>query len=200
MKRILVFCFILMVGMIFSGFQTVQAATNPKSDLKDYFNEIKKIEKKHLEPFRASLLEIQDIYLQPRVRSEILEKKVLVNFDALLKDWAKIEPKTPEVVEANTKYLKAYQTMREGFALRKEAWDIEQVESNLLTSGNIEQAKEFRAKINVAHSLATQKLNEASMEADDAMDFLLELAEKYKVKIPSLYLISPSSGTLQKKK
>jgi len=74
------------MGILFSGFQSAQAATNPKSDLKDYFNDIKKIEKKHLEPFRASLLEIQDIYLQPRVRSEILEKKVLVNFDALLKE------------------------------------------------------------------------------------------------------------------
>lgn len=200
MKRILFLCFILAVGILFSGFPSAQAATNPKSDLKNYFNDIKKIEKKHLEPFRASLFEIQDTSLQPRIRSEILEKKVLVNFDALLKDWGKIIPKTPEVIEANTKYLKAYQTMREGFALRKEAWDIEQVESNLLTSGNIEQAKEFRVKINAAHSLATQKLNEASIEADDAMDFLLELAQKYKIKIPSLYLISPSSGTLQKKK
>lgn len=200
MKRILLWCFILTVGILLSGFQSAQAATNPKSDLKDYFNDIKKIEKKHIEPFRAALLEIQDTYLQPRVRSELLEKKVLVNFDALLKDWAKIEPKTPEVIEVNAKYLKAYQTMREGFALRKEAWDIEQVESNLLTSGNIEQAKEFRVKVNIAHSLATQKLNEASMEADDAMDLLLEISQKNKVKIPSLYLISPSSGTLQKKK
>lgn len=200
MKRFLFLCLILTAGILLPGFQPAQAAPNPKSDLKDYFNDIKKIEKKYLEPFRTSLFEIQDTDLQPRVRSEILEKKVLVNFDALLKDWEKIEPKTPEVIEANAKYLKAYQTMREGFALRKEAWDIEQVESNLLTAGNIEQAKEFRIKVNAAHSLATQKLNEASMEADDAMDFLLEIAQKYKVKIPSLYLISPSSGTLQKKK
>lgn len=200
MKRFLFWCFILIVGTLISGFHSAQAATNPNSDLKNYFNNIKKIEKKHLESFRTSLLEIQDIYLQPRVRNEILEKKVLVNFDALLKDWGKIEPKTPEVIEANEKYRKAYQTMREGLALRKEAWIIEQVETNLLTSGNIEQAKEFRIKANIAHSSATQKLNDASMEADDAMDFLLELAKKYKVKIPSLYLLSPSSGTLQKKK
>ena len=97
----------------------------------------------------------------------------------------------------NQHYKKAYELMREGMTLRSQAWELEQIESNLLTSGNIAQAKEFRAQINLEHSKATQKLNEASMQADVAMDALVALAQQDKVKIPELYLLSPGSARPQ---
>lgn len=84
--------------------------------------------------------------------------------------------------------------MKDGFQLRISALDVEQVEANLLTAGNIKQAKEFREKINAINIQADQKLNQASMESDTAMNDLLTLAQQHKVKIPTLYLLSPSRG------
>ena len=197
MKRYFYWIAIFLMGFLMITGENLEAATSTKSDLKDYLQQVKKLEKLHYGPIQTSLREIRNIELKPQTRKEILEKKLLPNLDSLLKDWDQVAPQTTEVQEINQHYKKAYELMREGMTLRSKAWDLEQIESNLLTSGNIAQAKEFRAQINLEHSKATQKLNEASMQADVAMDALVALAQQDKVKIPELYLLSPGSARPQ---
>ena len=194
MKRLLLLLWILLISVGLMG--TAGATPSTKSDLNSYFKEIQKVEKKHLGIFRLSLLEISDTELQPQNRKELLETKVLPNLDNLLRDWRRISPKTEEVRTINDRYRSAYQTMREGLELRGKAWDLEQIEANLLTVGNIQQAQDFRIQINQAHDEATKKLNEASLKAEEAMILLGVLANQTKTKeIPPLYLLSPGSGS-----
>lgn len=197
MKRYFLWFTLILIGIVLNT-SNGEAAVTPKSDLKDYLQKVKVLEKGHYDSFQSALQQIRDIHLQPQTRKEILEKKLLPNLDSLLKDWGNINPQTPEVQEINQSYMKAYSTMREGLLLRSKAWELEQIESNLLTSGNVTQAKEFRAQINLEHSKASLKLNEASMQADTAMDVLYQLAKQNKVKIPELYLLSPGSTPKEK--
>lgn len=194
MKRLFFLFFILTVCLGALDYGLSEAAPNAKSDLKNYLNSVKKIEKTYLESFRRSLFDFSDTDLQPKARKEILERQLMPTLEKILTDMEKMETATPEVATVKQSYLVAYQTMKEGFLLRISTLEVEQVEANLLTAGNIKQAKEFREKIILLNTQADQKLNQASMESDTAMDNLLSLAQQYKVKIPPLYLLSPSRG------
>lgn len=74
-----------------------EAAPNPKSDLKDYLDSVKKIEKTYLESFRRSLFEFRDTDLQPKARKEILEQQLMPTLEKILNGMEKIETITPEV-------------------------------------------------------------------------------------------------------
>lgn len=188
----------LLIGISLFLFSSLTlAAPSVKSDLKDYLGDVKKVEKLYLLDFQHALVDMSEETLQPRSRKELLEKNLLPKFDLLIQKWSVITPQTEAVSEIHDAYLLSYQTLREGLVLRGEAWDLEQVESNLLAAGNVTQAYEFRQQIKVAHAVASQKLLDATNQANEALDQLLYLAADNKVKVPPLYLLSTGNGRTQ---
>ena len=186
------FCFCV----AFSGLSVGEAKeVSVKSDLQNYFKAIKKLDNVYPKELQLSLAKTKDTQMAPSERKKILDTEVIPQLDRLLIAWTKISPATPELEEVHDIYLLAYETLREGMALRSEAWGIEQIEKNMLTVGNTTQALEYQKKADEAHKLASNTLNTSSLDAEDAMLLLVELAQRENVKIPPLYLISPSSGS-----
>lgn len=180
----------------FSGLSTGEAKEiTVKSDLQNYFKEIKKLDKIYPKELQSSLAKTKDIHMAPAERKKILDTEVIPQLDRLLISWKALSPVTPELQEVHDAYLLAYETLREGMVLRSEAWGVEQIEKNMLTVGNTAQALEYQKKADEAHKIASNTLNTSSLDAEDAMLLLVKLAQRENVKIPPLYLISPSSGS-----